>query len=141
MYWSGVTTSTFMIGSSNVGFAFLPAVLKAAFAHNSNDIESESTSWYEPSVIRTFMLFTGYPAKTPCVMDVSKPLLIAGINSFGMDPPKISFTNWKCLSLFSVNHASSAGPISNSISANLPRPPDCFFKTSRCSIILPNASL
>mgnify|MGYP000517786381 CR=1 FL=1 len=56
---SGVTTSTFMIGSSNVGFAFLPAVLKPALAHNSNDIASESTSWYEPSNTRTFMLLTG----------------------------------------------------------------------------------
>ena len=60
------------------------------------------------------MLFTGKPAKTPVDIAVSKPFVIAGTNSLGIDPPNKSLTNWKAfLSPFSFNHSSSAGPIEN----------------------------
>src|SRR5690606_15533023 len=49
MYSSGVTTSTFMIGSSNTGLAFAAPSLKPIEPAILKAISLESTSWYEPS--------------------------------------------------------------------------------------------
>ena len=48
MYASGVTTSTFIMGSSRTGFAFFAASLYAMEPAILNAISLESTSWYEP---------------------------------------------------------------------------------------------
>ena len=45
---SGVTTSTFIIGSSSTGCARLAASLNAIDPAILNAISDESTSWYEP---------------------------------------------------------------------------------------------
>src|SRR6185312_16318765 len=48
-YSSGVTTATFMIGSSSTGLARLKPSLKPIEPAILNAISLESTSWYEPS--------------------------------------------------------------------------------------------
>jgi elongation factor G len=94
MYWSGVITSIFIIGSRITGLALRPASRKPDLAHNSNDIPSESTWWKEPSNIRILMFSTGKPASGPLVIEASKPFCIGAINSRGIEPPKISLINW-----------------------------------------------
>jgi len=56
MYSSGVTTSTAMMGSSNFGEALGAAWRNAWRAAISNDRESESTGWNEPSLRVTLRL-------------------------------------------------------------------------------------
>ncbi|MNO06300.1 hypothetical protein D3C81_2280280 [compost metagenome] len=53
-------------------------------------------------------------------MAIWNPFSMEGINSLGTLPPLILFTNIKPVS------PSATGSIINLISANLPRPPDCF---------------
>ena len=120
IYSSGVTTSSFIIGSIITAFAAFPDSLNPSFAANSNDNWSESTAWNEPSLRVTFIASTSNPAKGPFFIASLKPFSTEGINSFGILPPLISLMNSRPVL------PSSAGPISNIISANLPRPPDCF---------------
>ena len=58
-YSSGVTTSTFMIGSSSTGFARRKPSLKPMEPAILNAISLESTSWYEPSNSVTLTSTTG----------------------------------------------------------------------------------
>ena len=64
-YSSGVVTSTAMIGSSRIGLAFFIASLNAKMPAILNASSDESTSWNEPSTIRTITSTTGKPATTP----------------------------------------------------------------------------
>src|SRR6185312_1663768 len=58
-YSSGVTTSTFMIGSRRTGFARRKPSLKPMEPAILNAISLESTSWYEPSNSVTLTSTTG----------------------------------------------------------------------------------
>ena len=84
-YSSGVTTSTFMIGSSSTGFALAKPSLKAIEPAILNAISLESTSWYEPSVSATFTSTIGKPAITPLPSCSLMPLSTAGMYSRGID--------------------------------------------------------
>src|SRR5690606_38154453 len=130
MFSSGVNTSTFMIGSSNVGLHLGNASRYALRAAISNDKESESTAWNDPSIKRTFNEVNGKPANTPLVIEVSKPFCTEGMDSLAIAPPTISFTN--CSGDLVTSQSSSTGDMTNWISANLPRPPVCFLYVSRC---------
>ncbi len=66
------------------------------------------------------MLSISYPAKGPFFIAILNPFSIEGTNSFGTLPPLMALTNINPVS------PASAGSITNLISANLPRPPDCF---------------
>ena len=55
---SGVTTSTFMIGSKRTGLALRAASLYPICAQISNESASESTAWNEPSFNVTFSVST-----------------------------------------------------------------------------------
>ena len=101
-------------------FAAFAAVLNASLAANSNDNESESTGWNEPSLSVTFIESTSNPAKGPFFIESLKPFSTDGIYSLGMFPPLIRFTN------SSPDLPFSPGSIVNTISANLPLPPVCF---------------
>ena len=48
----GISTSTFMIGSSRTGSAFRKVSRKQSRAQISKAMVEESTSWYEPSSSR-----------------------------------------------------------------------------------------
>ena len=62
VYSSGVTTSTFMIGSSSFAPAFLrPSRMRMRDAISKARTE-ESTSWYLPSISATLKSITGKPA-------------------------------------------------------------------------------
>ena len=102
-----------------------PASRKPPFAQSSKLMASESTAWKLPSKHALSCLLPGSQPKTPVPIEVSKPLMIAGTNSLGIDPPKGRF-ELEVFAGFSASHSASAGPISNWMSANLPRPPDCF---------------
>ena len=49
MYSSGVSTTTFMIGSRSTALHFSLAAFKAIDAAILKAISDESTSWYDPS--------------------------------------------------------------------------------------------
>jgi hypothetical protein len=68
----------------------------------------------------TLIPSTSKPANGPFFIAALNPFSTAGTNSLGMLPPLISLMNSK------PTLPSSAGPSSNTISANLPLPPDCF---------------
>ena len=120
MFSSGVKTSNFIIGSIITDLADLAALLYPIFAANSNDKESESTAWKDPSLRVTFIASISKPAKGPFFIASLKPFSTDGINSRGMLPPLILLINSK------PDLPSSAGSIVKDISANLPLPPDCF---------------
>src|SRR5206468_3622656 len=92
-YSSGVTTSTFMIGSSSTGLARLKPSLKPIEPAILNAISFESTSWYEPSNSVTFTSTTGYPAMTPVSTASLMPLSTAGTYSRGTLPPTTPLMN------------------------------------------------
>uniref|UniRef100_A0A7C9D2M3 Uncharacterized protein n=1 Tax=Opuntia streptacantha TaxID=393608 RepID=A0A7C9D2M3_OPUST len=116
---SGVTTSTFIIGSKILGPAFRIPSLKAPLAASWNARTLESTSWYEPSTKAARTSTTGKPASTPLHIDSSNPFITPGMNSLGTAPPFISLTN-------SYPLPASKGSKRIVISANCPCPPDCF---------------
>ena len=58
-YSSGVTTSTFMIGSRRIGLASFMASLNAKMPAILKAISFESTSWKEPKTMRALKLITG----------------------------------------------------------------------------------
>ena len=89
MYSSGVTTSTFIIGSSNTGLAFEIPSLNAALAAISNARTLESTSWYAPSYKVALKSIHGKPAITPVCCCAIKPFSTPGICSVGIFPPFI----------------------------------------------------
>ena len=95
-------------------------VLKPNFAANSNDNESESTGWKDPSLKVTLRESISKPAKGPFFIASLKPFSTEGIYSFGTLPPFILFIN------SNPTCSSSPGSIVNTISANLPLPPVCF---------------
>ncbi|MNJ46620.1 hypothetical protein D3C77_417550 [compost metagenome] len=92
-YSSGVTTSTFITGSSNTAPPFSFSCLVAIEAATLKAISLESTSWYEPSNTVAFKPISGYPATTPFCICSSMPFWIAGMYSRGTTPPTTSLTN------------------------------------------------
>ena len=68
---------------------------------------------------------------------IENPFSTEGINSLGILPPFISLINCKP----SPSKSESTGDNSNFISANFPRPPDCFLYTSLWSTDAVIASL
>ena len=113
-----------MIGSRITAPAARPTSLYPILAANSKDNASESTGWKDPSNKVTFKLSTAYPAKGPAFIASLKPFSTAGIYSFGTLPPFTSLTN--CNPIGALPSTKSAGSKRNTISPNLPRPPDCF---------------
>ena len=65
IYSSGVTTSTFIIGSRSFAAALFIASLNAARAAISKANTDESTSWLAPSTNSALKSITGKPATTP----------------------------------------------------------------------------
>ena len=63
--------------------AKIPAILKA--------ISEESTSWKDPSTKETLKSITGYPAMTAPASSI--PSKVGLMNSLGMAPPTILFSN------------------------------------------------
>ena len=109
-----------MIGSMMTARAAFAEALKPILAANSKESESESTGWKEPSFKVIFIASTSKPANGPLVIESLNPFSTAGIYSLGTFPPLIKLTNSNPVL------PSSAGSMVKTISANLPRPPDCF---------------
>ena len=84
-----------MIGSSSTEPPFASASRIAARAAISNAMADESTSCEAPSISDSLISTTGKPAITPDVNWPSRPFSTAGMNSFGTDPPTMSFSNSK----------------------------------------------
>ena len=119
IYSSGVTTSTFIIGSRRTALAFGIASLKAALEAISNAITLESTSWNAPSTRVHLKSITGNPARKPVSVDDLIPFSTPGIYSRGTRPPTILLSKTTPLPL-------SRGSNSKTTLANWPAPPDCF---------------
>ena len=85
---SGITTSTFMTGSSRTGDARRAAVRNAIDAAILNATSDESTSWDDPSYNVTLTSSIAYPASTPVVSASRTPPSIDPMNSLGTAPPK-----------------------------------------------------
>ena len=116
---SGTVTSRSMIGSSRIGRAFASASLKPIDAAILNAISDESTSWYPPSKSVTRKSTTGEAVRMPRGMASRIPFSTAGMYWRGTEPPTISSTNSKPA-------PRASGSILIQVSANWPRPPDCF---------------
>jgi len=116
-------------------FACFAEFLNPSLAASSKESESESTAWKEPSLRVTFIASISNPARGPFFIASLKPFSTEGINSLGILPPLIKLINSNPV------FPSSAGSIVNTISANLPLPPDCFLYTSRWSAVAVIASL
>ena len=116
-YSSGITTSTFMIGSKITGLHFLAASLRANDAATLNAISDESTSWYDPSNNLALTSINSYPANTPFAIESFNPASTAGMYSRGTTPPTIAFSN-------SNPAPGSFGVNSIHTSPYCPRPPD-----------------
>jgi hypothetical protein len=89
VYSSGVTTSTFMIGSSSLAPAFLRPSRMPIRAAISKARTLESTSWNLPSISATLKSITGKPASGPLSMTDLMPFSTPGMYSFGTAPPTI----------------------------------------------------
>ena len=109
-----------MIGSIITDLAYFAAFLYPILAASSNERESESTAWKDPSFNVIFIASISKPAKGPFFIASLNPFSTEGINSLGILPPLILLINSK------PGFPSSAGSIVKEISANLPLPPDCF---------------
>ena len=94
--------------------------LNPNLAANSNDNESESTGWMDPSFKVTYIASTSNPARGQFFIEALNHLSTDGMYSFGTFPPFISFTNSR------PTLPSTAGSKVKTISANLPRPPFVF---------------
>ena len=116
-YSSGITTSTFIIGSKITGLHFLAASLRANDAATLNAISDESTSWYDPSNNLALTSINSYPANTPFAIESFNPASTAGMYSRGTTPPTIAFSN-------SNPAPGSFGVNSIHTSPYCPRPPD-----------------
>ena len=81
-----------MIGSSSTGLAFLAASWNAIDPAILNAISDESTSWYEPSYSSMRTSSIGKPARMPRVSASLMPSSIGLMNSFGIEPPVVSFS-------------------------------------------------
>ena len=93
VYSSGVTTSTFMIGSSRTEPPFCRASRNAAREAISKASTDESTSWKAPSISVALTSTTGKPARTPAPMTLLMPFSTPGTYSFGTAPPTILDSN------------------------------------------------
>ncbi len=91
--FSGVTTSTFMIGSSRTEPPFCSASRVAARVAISKARTDESTSWKAPSMSVALRSTTGKPARTPSPTTDSMPFSTPGMYSFGTAPPTIWLSN------------------------------------------------
>ncbi len=136
IYSSGIVTSTFIIGSSNTGFAFFIASLNAIEPAIWNAISLESTSWYEPSHTVACTPSTGNPPSTPACDASSIPSPTAGIYSLGIAPPTTVDSN--------LNVSSPLGSIGSNLTLQCPycpRPPDCLAYLLSTSTASVNVSL
>ena len=86
---SGVTTSTFMIGSSSLMPAFWAASRIAPRPAISNASAEESTSWYLPSSSSISKSMIGKPISEPVSAVSRMPFSTDGMYSRGMLPPLI----------------------------------------------------
>jgi hypothetical protein len=75
---SGVTTSTFITGSSSFRPAFWIAFAEAARDAISKAMTEESTSWYPPSISVTLTSTIGKPIMVPDVMTDFMPFSTPG---------------------------------------------------------------
>ena len=95
IYSSGVTTSTFIIGSSSTGPAFWTPSRKAA----REAISNASTTGVDVVIgtvdQRRLDVDIGKPAMTPDVITLSMPFWTPGMYSLGTLPPTILDSNSK----------------------------------------------
>ena len=93
VYASGVTTSTFMIGSSSLAPArFSPSRIAARAAISKASTEL-STSWWPPSISVTLKSITGKPASGPESITERMPFSTPGMYSLGTEPPTTLLSN------------------------------------------------